>query len=81
VLDNLFNRATVIATVEVPARAAAADLHRLYDEAQTRIDCWLERLAMPTTSTPLELEPLPAIPAASSPYADDRFQEDVSRIK
>jgi anthranilate synthase component I len=81
VLDNLFNRATVVATVEVPAHAGATDLRRLYDEAEARIDCWLRRLASPTTSLPLELEPLPPLPTASGPYEDQRFQDDVRRIK
>jgi anthranilate synthase component 1 len=81
VLDNLFNRATVIATVEVPGEVSPKDLRRLFDEAQSRIECWLERLATPTTSTPLEIEPLPALPTPSGPYADSRFQDDVRRIK
>ena len=81
VLDNLFNRATVIATVAVPGGAGAGDLRRLFDEAQSRIECWLERLAAPTTSTPLEIEPMPALPTPSGPYADARFQADVRRIK
>lgn len=81
VLDNLFNRATVIANVEVPAGAGTKDLRRLFDEAETRIDCWLERLATPTTSKPLEIEPLPVLPKRSGPYPDDRFQDDVRRIK
>ena len=81
VLDNLFNRATVIATVEVPAGSSTADLRRLYDEAENRIDRWLERLATPTTSMPLEIEPLPPLPTPSGPYADGAFQDDVRRIK
>ena len=81
VLDNVFNRATVIATVEVPAGARLEDLRHRFDEAEARIECWLERLATPTTSTPLEIEPLPALPAASGPYADASFQDDVRRIK
>ncbi|MEA2724596.1 MAG: anthranilate synthase component [Gemmatimonadales bacterium] len=81
VLDNLFNRATVIATVEVPASAGSKELRRLFDEAETRIECWLERLATPTTSTPLEIDPLPTLPEPSGPYPDERFQDDVRRIK
>jgi anthranilate synthase component I len=81
VLDNLFNRATVVATVEVPAHASPTDLRQLYDEAKTRIDCWLQRLAVSTTSLPLELDPLPPLPTASGPYEDQRFQDDVRRIK
>src|SRR3954470_19543994 len=49
VLDNLFNRATVIANVEVPRGASDVDLRRLYDAAEQRIDCWLGRLAAPST--------------------------------
>jgi anthranilate synthase component 1 len=81
VLDNLFNRATVIATVEIPAGATGAELRRHYENAQARIDCWLERLATPTTSTPLDIEPLPPVPALSGPYQDERFRDDVRRIK
>jgi len=81
VLDNLFNRATVIANVEVPAGASAKDLRRLFGEADSRIEYWLERLATPGSSTPLEIEPLPELPTPSGPYADDRFQDDVRRIK
>jgi anthranilate synthase component 1 len=81
VLDNLFNRATVIANVEVPAGTSPGDLRRLFDEAEIRIDGWLERLVMPTTTTPLEIDPLPGLPKPSGPYADGRFQDDVRRIK
>jgi anthranilate synthase component I len=81
VLDNLFNRATVIATVEIPTGASTAELRRHYEHAEARIDCWLARLATPTTGLPLEIEPLPAVPVASGPYRDVRFQDDVRRIK
>ncbi len=81
VLDNLFNRATVIATVEVPPAASTAELRRHYDHAERRIDCWLERLATPTTSAPLAIEPLPVVSTPSGPYADAQFQKDVLRIK
>ncbi len=99
VLDNLYNRATVIATVEV-GRAGAraegregpeaqesggaadeAELRRLYQDAERRIDRWLERLAHPGTMRPLQLETAPALPPTRSPYADARFTADVDRIK
>jgi anthranilate synthase component I len=81
VLDNLYNRATVIANVEVGAEADNAELRRLYAAATARIDDWLARLAAPGSARPLELEPPAALPAATTPYADDRFRDDVRRIK
>jgi anthranilate synthase component I len=89
VLDNLFNRATVIATVEVGGgadggtggRAENAELRRLYEEAEGRIDRWLERLAAPSTVGPLQMVSAPALPARQSAYADARFKADVGRIK
>jgi anthranilate synthase component I len=81
VLDNLFNRATVIANVEVPRGAPIAELRRLYDAAERRIDCWLARLAAPSTHEPLEIEPTPSLPAPSSVYSDGAFQDGVRRIK
>jgi anthranilate synthase component 1 len=81
VLDNLYNRATVIANVEVPASADDAELRRLHAAATARIDEWVARLAVPGTIRPLPIEPPAALPAAVSPYADDRFQDDVRRIK
>jgi anthranilate synthase component 1 len=81
VLDNLFNRATVIATVEVPGGAGPDDLRRFFDQAEDRIAGWLERLATPGTGTMLAIEPLPPLPTPSCTYPDSRFQEDVRRIK
>jgi anthranilate synthase component I len=88
VLDNLFNRATVIATVELGpgahGRGSAgtdAELRQLYDDAERRIDRWLERLAAPSTVGPLQMVSAPALPAMQSPYADARFKADVGRIK
>jgi anthranilate synthase component 1 len=81
VLDNLFNRATVIANVEVPAAASENDLRHLYQHATARIDRWLEYLAEPGCAPPLEIESLPELPKATGPYPDDRFREHVRRIK
>jgi anthranilate synthase component 1 len=81
VLDNLYNRATVIASVEVPAGADDALLRRLFAEAEKRIESWLDRLAAPATMQPLAIEPVAKLPEASSPYPDDRFREDVLKIK
>ena len=81
VLDNLFNRATVIASVEVPPAAGADELRRLHQDAETRIERWLARLASPGTMLPLTIDPNPPLPRAGSPYQDERFREDVRRIK
>jgi anthranilate synthase component 1 len=81
VLDNLFNRATVIANVEVPPDLAAKELGRVYDDARSRIECWLQRLATPVSVSALEIEAMPELPPTSSPYPDGRFQHDVRRIR
>jgi len=81
VLDNLFNRATVIANVEVPPGAGEAELRRLFENAHSRIQEWLDRLTIPSHSPPLEIENLPPVETPSSPYQDDRFRSDVGRIK
>jgi anthranilate synthase component 1 len=81
VLDNLYNRATVIANVEVPAGAAESELRSLLDGAEARIEEWLGRLAAPGTMRPLPIEPPAAVPPTMSPYPEERFKEDVRRIK
>ena len=81
VLDNLYNRATVIANVEVDVEADDEELRRLYAAAEARIDDWVGRLAVAGTIRPLGIELPRALPPATSPYADDRFQDDVRRIK
>jgi anthranilate synthase component 1 len=80
VLDNLYNRATVIANVEVPEGADDATLARLHRAAEARIDEWLARLAAPSALRPLRMEPV-APPPTTTPYRDDRFLDDVRRIK
>jgi anthranilate synthase component I len=81
VLDNLFNRATVIANVEVPPGASTAELRDLFDGAESKIACWLARLAASTTHKPLEIEPAPPLPSHSSVYSDEAYQDGVRRIK
>ncbi len=81
VLDNLYNRATVIASVEVSPEADEKDLRRLFDDAEARIEAWLERLSRPADVRPLTIEAAPPLPTVTSPYADARYQGDVARIK
>ena len=81
VLDNVYNRATVIANVDVPESATETELRRLFDEGEARIQDWLCRLSDPASVGPLPIDPPGAMPQATSPYADQRFQDDVRRIK
>jgi len=81
VLDNVYNRATVIANVEAPEGASQPELRRLFEQGEVRIDDWLCRLATPTSVGPLPLELPGALPPATSPYGDQQFQNDMRRIK
>jgi anthranilate synthase component 1 len=81
VLDNLYNRATVIASVEAPVEARDEELRGLFADAESRIDGWLERLVRPAEIRPLAVEAGPPLPTVTSPYRDSRFQADVRRIK
>jgi anthranilate synthase component I len=81
VLDNVYNRATVIANVEAPEGASEATLRRLFDQGEARIQDWLCRLGGPATAGPLPLELPGTEPPTTSPYADQRFRDDVRRIK
>jgi anthranilate synthase component 1 len=80
VLDNLFNRATVIANVEMAPGLSDIELRRLFDIAESRIDEWLGRLAAPGMLRPLDIEHEAPLPATTSPYANEKFQADVGRI-
>jgi anthranilate synthase component 1 len=80
VLDNVYNRATVIISVEIPADADEARLAALHAAAERRIDDWLARLAVPATLAPLAMPSLPR-PATVSPFSDDAFRAAVGRVK
>jgi anthranilate synthase component 1 len=56
-----------------------ARLRPLFQGAQARIDEWLGRLAQTASLKPLRLDPTP-LPATTSPYADQKFKDDVRRI-
>ncbi len=81
VMDNLFNRATIIANVEVHPGLSRAELERGHGEAVGRIEDWLGRLRGPAPLAPLAIEEAPALPAVASPYQDGRFEGDVRRIQ
>ena len=81
VLDNLFNRATVIANIEVTEGLSAAELASRYQRAVARIDDWLDRLRGPSPLQPLLIEGPPPSPAATSPYPEAAYREGVRRIQ
>lgn len=81
VLDNLFNRATIIANVEVRTGATRAELETMHAAATARIEEWLARLRGPASLLPLDIEGDAPVPAYTSPYADDKYQSDVRKIQ
>jgi anthranilate synthase component 1 len=81
VLDNLYHRARIVVSPEVPAGASAASRAALYDLARGRIEEILARLNAPGTLAPLALDPALPPAGAASPYAAARFQAGVARIK
>jgi anthranilate synthase component 1 len=80
VLDNLYNRATVIANAEVSAGADPATLHAAYTAAETRIDTWLRRLEAPNRLQPLAIGPV-ELPATHSEFTQERYEAAVAAIK
>jgi len=81
VLDNLYNRATVIANVEVESDLPREVMARRHADAQARIEDWLERLRGPARLQPLAIEDPAPTPAYSSPFAERGYQDAVRRIK
>ncbi len=83
ILDNVFGRAIVVANVEVPAGASAAQRLRLYDGAQQRLDALLGRLGATHQLAPLALDAATRAlrPAPESKYPRAAFERDVSRIR
>src|SRR5207244_237993 len=77
---NVFGRAIVVANVEVPARAGAAERLRLYDTAEARLDDIVARLGQRHALLPLALRNgLPPV-ATESRYPRDAFERDVRRV-
>jgi anthranilate synthase component 1 len=81
VLDNLFNRATIIANVEVEPEMPRPRLEALYHEAVDRIETWLARLREPAVLKPMPIEDPGPLPSYTSPYEEGRYQEDVRRVQ
>ena len=81
VLDNLYNRATVIASVELPPSPQEAALRHAWEDAGSRIERWLARLRAPAEARPLELAGEPSLPPVLSPEPDERYRDGVRAIK
>jgi anthranilate synthase component 1 len=80
-VDNLFHRALVIANVVAPAGADDAALRPLFDQAEARLDEWVERLRAPGDLAPLDLTPPAAPPAPVAAFGEDAFLAAVARIR
>jgi anthranilate synthase component 1 len=81
VMDNLFNRATVIANVEVTPDMGPAALEAGYHAASARIDDWLARLARPGALQALSIEDPPPMPVRTSPSPAGAYQAGVRKIQ
>jgi anthranilate synthase component 1 len=79
IFDNAFGRAVAVATTDVPEGGADA-MRRAYDQAVSRVEALLARLADPPRIAPLPLITV-APPAAVSPYPGDRFEAGVAQLK
>jgi len=81
ILDNVFGRAHVVANVEVPAKASAAQRIRLYDAAQERIDTLIRRLSGTHELAPLALGDDARSLRPQSQYPSAHFERDVAKIR
>ena len=81
ILDNVFGRAIVVANVEVPPKASAAQRLRLYDAAQERLDALIARLGATHHLGPLALEADIQVPKPESRYPRPEFERDVQKIR
>ena len=81
VLDNLYNRARIVVSVEVPAGASEQARGALFDRAMERIGEIEERLGRPTDLALLELDALRPPAEATSRYSAEQFRRDVTRIQ
>lgn len=80
-IDNLFDRAIVIAPARVPEGAATADRRRAYEDAAARVDETVERLRGPHRPPALELRESAPPLSWRSTYDRARFEAHVRRIK
>ena len=80
ILDNLYGRASIVASVEVPPGAPPRERERLADDAERRVNELVSRLEQPHALPPLKMPAHPAAVPTTSRYPRDRFEGDVRRI-
>src|SRR6266850_818045 len=82
ILDNVFGRAILVANVEVPPGASAAQRLRLYDVAQERLETLIGRLGATHQLAPLALDGdgRALRPPPQSKYSRAAFERDVAKI-
>ena len=81
VLDNLLNRARMVAAVEVERGASKEERGRAYDEARAKLDAWMKRLSAPSRLSPLASNVADGPAEATSPYPGSEYERDVARLK
>ncbi|MGH7520157.1 MAG: anthranilate synthase component I family protein [Gemmatimonadales bacterium] len=81
ILDNVFGRAIVVANVEVPAGASAAQRLKLYDGAQERLEALIARLGATHPLAPLALDADTRAVRPESKYPRAAFERDVGKIR
>lgn len=81
VLDNLLARAILIANVELETGASSVVRDRAIGAANERLDELAGRLAEPSRLAPLPWDGMVAPADATSCYPEQRFLDDVVRIK
>src|SRR5574341_93266 len=81
ILDNVFGRAIVVANVEVPPGASAAQHLKLYDGAQGRLDALIGRLSATHQLAPLALDTETRALRPASKYPRAAFERDVAKIR
>jgi anthranilate synthase component I len=81
ILDNVFGRAILVANVEVPPGATAAQRLRLYDGAQERLDVLIDRLGATHPLAPLALDGDTKALRPESRYPRAAFERDVAKIR
>ena len=81
VLDNLLNRAAIVATVELPSQASQRAREEAHDGALARIEAWMQRLHAPSGLGPLQVDPGTGPAEGTTPYSANAFMRDIGKLK